>query len=525
MRIPIGPAGEVGINLDLPAHELPPEAWSNGKNVKFRQGRVEKAKGYATLFGSPTVAPYWLLPVATTTNVYWVYAGLTKVYVTDMIGGHFNITRIASDYTANATNLWNGGILGKIPILNNGVDAPQQWNPVGTGTKLVDLANWPASTKASIVRPFKNFLVALDVTEASTRYPQLVRWSHPADPGAVPTSWDYTDTTKDAGRIELSETGDFCIDCMPMRDFNIIYKEKTAWAMQFVGGEFVFKFVQILREGGAGILSRNCMVSLPGYQHFVVTFNDVIVHDGTRMESVIDARMRTALFNAIDGTNSGRVFVVANYARDEILVCIPQSGDSEPTLAFVWNYKDGQWSKYELPGISYAVAGVVDTGSSGIIDSDSGIIDLDTSIIDEREYNPTISKVVMAQPAATLIREYGTTEQFAGSNMTAYVERTGLAVSGLKNGDPVVDPTVSKLVSAVWPRMRGTGPVNVYVGGQETVNGTVTWEGPYAFNPNTDRKVDCRTSAKLLGVKFESTTNISWEIDGYELDLVVDGER
>ncbi len=597
MRIPIGPAGSVGIITDIPAHELPPDAWSNGRNVKFWQGRAEKAKGYATLFGTPSIAPYWLLPAQTPTNVYWLYAGLLKVYVTDMVGGHFNITRqqttsisaiatgnptqitatghnitsgetvtiagvtgntpsingshvatvtgantftipvnttvagsggtVTADrnYAATADFLWNGGILGKIPVINNGVDAPQMWNPIATGTRLADLSNWPASTKATVVRPFKNFLVALDVTESATRFPQMVRWSHPADPGSVPSSWDYTDTTKDAGRIELSETGDYLIDSLPMRDINILYKEKTAWAMQYIGGESVFKFVQILREGGAGILSRNCMVSLPGYQHFVVTFNDVIVHDGTRMQSVIDAKMRTALFNAIDGTNAERVFVAANYARDEVLVCVPQSGDSEPTLAFVWNYKDGPWTKYELPGISYATAGVVDTGGSGVIDNDTGVIDLDTTIIDQREYNPAISKLVMAQPASTLIREYGTTEQFAGTNMTSYIERTGLAVTDVKNGDPVSDPSVSKFVSAVWPRMRATGSVNVYVGGQENPNASITWEGPYAFNPNTDRKVDFRTSGKLIGVKFESNTNITWELDGYEIDIVPDGER
>lgn len=595
MRIPIRQSGAVGIVTDLPAHELQPNAWSQGKNVKFRQGRVEKAKGYATLFGTPSVAPYWLLSAQTPTNTYWLYAGLLKAYVTDMIGGHFNITRqqtttistiatgnptsittsaahnIASgdtvviagvtgntpdinashvatvtgsttftipvnttvagtggsvtadrNYAATADFIWNGGILGKIPVINNGVDTPQMWNPIATGTRLADLSNWPASTKATVIRPFKTFLVALDITESSTRFPQMVRWSHPADPGAVPVSWDYTDTTRDAGRIELSETGDYLIDCLSMRDVNIVYKEKTAWAMQFIGGEFVFKFVQILREGGAGILTRNCVASLPGYQHFVVTFNDVIVHDGTRMESVIDSKMRTSLFNAIDGTNVERVFVAAHYARDEMLVCIPQSGDSFSTLAFIWNYKQGQWTKYELPGISYATAGVVDTGSSGVIDNDTGVIDNDLSIIDEREYNPTISKLVMAQPASTLIREYGTTEQQAGTNMTAYVERTGLSS---EDYPPLSNTGVSKTVSEIWPRIRSSGSVNIYVGGQETPDGSVTWEGPRSFNPATDRKADFRTSGKLIGVRFESTTDVSWELDDYDIDFVEDGER
>ena len=68
--------GTVGIIKDQPAYTLPPNAWSDGRNVRMSEGSVEKFLGHRQAIGTPTAAPYFVLPIKTATAAYWIYAGI-----------------------------------------------------------------------------------------------------------------------------------------------------------------------------------------------------------------------------------------------------------------------------------------------------------------------------------------------------------------------------------------------------------------------------------------------------------------
>ena len=80
MWMPIPDIGRYGLIQDQPAHILPPGAWSDGRNVQFRDNRVRKAMGSEAVYGTPTVDPYWGLNAVTGGDSYWLYASLTKLY-------------------------------------------------------------------------------------------------------------------------------------------------------------------------------------------------------------------------------------------------------------------------------------------------------------------------------------------------------------------------------------------------------------------------------------------------------------
>ena len=84
-----------------------------------------------------------------------------------------------------------------------------------------------------------------------------------------------------------------------------------------------------------------------------------------------------------------------------------------------------------------------------------------------------------------------------------------------------------KHVTAIWPKMSSSDDddVNVYVGQQMSTEKAITWEGPYTFNPDTQSKVPVRVSGKYIGVKFESTGDQTWRLDGYSLDVKNAGNR
>jgi hypothetical protein len=520
--IPINNVGEHGVIVDRQPHELPANAWSFAQNMRFRDGFAEKFTGHVAPFGAPTVAPYWALPVETPTTFLWLYAGLLKVYAWDG-ATHTDITRIAGNYGASADVNWTGDVLGGIPVINNGVDDPQMWNPANTSTKLILLSNWPASTKANALRAFKQYLVALDVTKAGTRYPQMVKWSHPAAPGTVPSSWDPADTTKDAGEYELKDTTDFCLDCFPLRDVNIIYKENTAHLMQFIGGLNIFRFARIL--GAAGALSRRCAAEYLAGRHVVFGDGDIYTHDGFNAQSLVTGRLRRRIYSAIDPTYYQRSFLVFNQLGREVWFCFPETGNTLPSLAAVWNYESNTWGFREIPLLAHAALGVVNPGgSSDQWDLAVGSWDSDTLVWDQRQYNPSQRSVLLEQPSGPALFQADQSSQFNAVNMTVILERQSLALPLVPEGPP--DMAHVKQVSRLWPRITGTagGVVQVYVGAQMAVNQAPTYQAPQNYVIGTTQHIDALAVGRLLALKFVSSAALDWRIHGYEVDSYVRGD-
>ncbi len=518
MLIPFDEAGAVGILSGVPPHEVPQGAWTAGQNARMVDGAVHKFLGYQQVFNPPSVAPYWLLRTKTATAYYWLYASLTKVYVTDG-AAHFNITRqtasVDVDYTATSLRRWNGGVLGGIPILNNGVDDPQMWNPVGTGQRLQLLSNWPASTKAEIIRTFKNYLVALDITKGSTRYARMIKWSHAADPGAVPSSWNEADPAVDAAESELSETSDLLVDCKPLRDFNVVYKEGTTWAMQYIGPPYIFRFSRLFGE--FGLLTRDCAAEFFG-KHFVVSRDDIVVHDGQVAQSIFikpeRKKMAAALFGSIDTTNLNRCFVVRLLSKSEVWFCYPEAGATYCNKALIWNWRRDTLSIRDLPNVNFMRDGIISEGATTTWDADSDTWNSDTTLWDQAAYSAANAELLAAGTNDTRLYRFDITDQGNGVDFTSYVERTQIPL-----GEKRLGVTQRYFIKEVWPRMTGSGPVNVYVGGQESITAGVTWAGPFVFDPATDKRVMCSVNTPLPAIRFESTGNVSWTLEGFSLEV------
>lgn len=537
MKISFDNIGQIGIVYDAPDYELPYNAWSAGRNVRFDNNKAIKFQGHAAVYDPPSIAPYHLTPVSTASTYYWVYAGLTKVYTTDGTA-HYNITRqtaaVDVDYSADADISWNGGILNGIPVFNNGVDDPQVWTPVGVSQRLTPL-DWVngASTwnslgySAKVIRPFKNFLVALDFNNGSTRYPRQVRWSDAATAGNLPITWDDSDATALAGfTTDLEETQGFVVDCLPQRDINVIYKEDSTWGMQLIGGNDVFRFYKMFTE--TGILSRRCVKEFEGRHVMLTPGPDLIMHDGQNITSLLDRKWQRWLANAIDPTNYQRSYVTPNYARNEMWACFPSVDSTFPDKAIVWNWKDNSIGVRDLPNAAHVAYGIVDSGVALTWDTWTGTWDTLTGVWDERYYNPTSQDLLIADPVATKLYQGDDTNQFNAVNMTSYIERTGLAIAGQRrDGSPIVDLASVKYCNAIYPKINATSGtvVNVYIGSQMEIGDTVSWSAALPFTVGADYKIDTRKSGRLLAIKFETASDVAWELTSYELDIEIAGAR
>lgn len=526
-RIPVVSTDILGLIKDQSPNELDLRAFNELLNARVQDGAIERFNGHQPALAPPSVDPFWLLPAPLQSAYFWIWASSTSVWAFTG-GAHEDITRAVGGPYSGGPGAWTGGIFNGIPVLNNGADVPQYWAAPGPGTNLADLPNWQPTVRVKALRPYKNYLVGVDVTKGALRYPQMVKWSHIADPGSVPSSWDETDPTVDAGEFPLSETPGTIIDMLTLRDINIVYKDDSVYAMQPTGSGNIFKFSRIIQE--AALLTRNAVkkFNFKGEKHIVFSPDDIFVHDGVTATPILESRLRKWLFRNIDATFYVNSFIVMDFAYSEAWICFPLQGSQYPNMAVVYNYRSGTLCLRELPDIAHAESGIVidiaGSGDGAVWDGDSATWESDLSSWGERIYNPGSSRVILAKPLTG--RNFfaaDATDQFDGTPFTTTIERDGLTILGQdRTGKLIQDTTTNKLLTAVYPRIETQSSVtfNIYVGSQENRQSPIVWEGPFVFNPVTDRFITPMVQGKILSLKFEATVQGEFRFYGYDIEVV-----
>lgn len=510
--------GSIGVVRDLSEHEVPNNAWTEAQNVRFLDGYATKFLGHGRVYGTPSVEPHHVAPVNVGGARYWLYASQEKIYATTVAGGsvtHTNLTRQTGGSDVNYSaglNTWTSTLLGGIPIFNPGntTDPPQQWD-TALETRFTALSAWPANTYCKSMRAFRNILIALNVTKDGNSFPYMVKWSHPADPGSVPISWDIDDPTKDSGEFDLSEGYDQIIDGMQLRDVFIVYKEASVWRLDYVGGAFVLQANKVL--GMSGALNRNCVVEVDGF-HVVLTNNDVVIHDGNTATSILDKRTRRWLFQNIDVEAVSSCFVFKNPFFNEVYICYPSIGQSVPDKAVVYNYVDKTVSQRDLPNVRHASFGPVSEGLSGSWGSDNDPWSSDTTKWGGPDVVPAEARVLMGS-SSTLFYMLDTSQSFDGTLPVSLLERVGLSFGA---------PEKVKLIRSVRPRIKGQkgGTVKVYIGAQDDPYETPIYT-EMTHNIGITVNNDCLVAGRYIAVKFETGTSFDWRLDSYDIDVEIQG--
>jgi hypothetical protein len=513
--VKIPQVGAVGVNKDLSNHELPPNAWTDAKNIRFLDGFAYQFFGHNEVYNSPSLVPQHIIPVTISGARYWIYTTSAKTFCVTNTGGstvYTDITHLTA--RTGIVNNWTSTSLSGIPILNAGdaLTVPMYWD-LNTANKFVNLSNWTANTYCKSIRAYKNYLVALNITKTTTNYPFMIKWSHPADPGGLPISWDITDATKDAGEFDLAEGGDAVIDGLQLRDSFMIYKESSIWRMDFTGGAYVFSFKKVL--GTSGALNRNCIVEVDGF-HCVLTGSDVIVHDGQTSNSVLDKQTRRWLFQNIDVNSVSKCFLFKNPFFNEVFICYPSIGSIVCDKAVVWNYNDKTVSFRDMPNLNHANFGAVDNTLNSTFDSDSAPFDSDLSLFDGGDFVPSTTRVIMASNDQKLYM-LDASSSFNGVIANAYLERQGLSFDA---------PDSIKLVKGIRPRITGSlgYTVGIQIGASDDPYTTPTYGSVMNHVIGTTISNDCLISGRYIAVKFLTGTGYQWRLDSYDLDIETAGK-
>lgn len=555
MKTTANKLGQFGMVTDHDAHDLPLNAWSSLSNIRCKRGYITPMDGHADVTSVPNpngglddpFAPgqpiyiHQLAMLATDTNFYivfpidsqgtgvaneiWYYDQSTSLDITrePLFSGVPTKTR----YTGTVSDLWQMTEFNGMVILTNGVDAPQYWNgDIAEKCSYLPYdgtASWVAVSgsdetefdtdgdasanpyRAKVIRAFGAYLFALNITEGSTHYPQMVHWSNPADPGTVPSSWDYRSASNDAGRTVLAETNGEVVDAVPLGDQLIIYKEDAIYRCAEVGGQFIFDFELVTKSHG--LWAANCAVDI-GQRHVCLGDGVVFIHSGGEPKNILEGRDSDLLFDAIDSSQYQKVFLFHHKAENEVWICYPETGNTWANKALIWNYQYDTWYTRDIPNSASIKTGVISTSSAGNTWNDvtgTWAAGSDAPWV-SRTFSP-IGDTAIA--ASKQLVKFGV----GSTSDPVYARRTDILMG---------NPDDWKMAREIIPHASGDA-FAVRIGTQAQIGDSVMWSSQKTFAPGTSRKLNFRETGPVHALLIEGSGN--WKISAYTLDFEKAGNR
>jgi hypothetical protein len=540
--VPVRNLGARGVIKDAAPWELPPDAWSSGNNVRFDSGKVLRGPAYRLVTGTLTSAdPHLLFPVYPSSNPEYVIicAKNGRMYKwasgteTDMTPGGFVNTSSDLPFTAAQC--------GDVVYVNRSTDIPYALLP--SGVAFIALTNWTGTHKARALRSYKSFLVALNVTKGAVENPKLVKWSDIALQGAVPVSWDATDTTKLAGENPLLAADSPLIDGLQLGDDFMIYTTGQVWRMRQTGGRLIMDFRKIFDD--AGMINLNCVVEVEG-KHYVFGPQDIYIHDGNTKQSIAYGRVKDFIYNSMNTLQKGFNFVAHNPRLREILFHYSADdgecqwvGTAGCNRVAVYNYRSDTWAFRDCPSVTsaayfaanggatwatLAAAGTTWDGMGGSwsAQSDTGNRVLTYSAKADAGFGFATSKLLgidMIEQGSVLAAALD-----SPSANTAYVERIGIDL------DDLIQEQIRgyKVAKSVYPQIKTFGSassVNIKTGSQIVAQANLVYDTEVSIDPSTQYKADFKKGGRYLAIRYTKADQKDFELTSHDLDIVVTGRR
>jgi hypothetical protein len=386
-----------------------------------------------------------------------------------------------------------GGPLNGILATYMPTDGLYYWAALSTSTYLRQMP-FVVPSGVTALRPFKYYLVALAG--------KIVYWTDSAQPGSIPTTFTAS-ASNDSGQVTLAETNGMLVDCKPLGDVNIIYKEDSIYAQQYIGGNDVFAFTRL--PGNDGLYGRNCVASTPVGHVFLTQNLDIKVHQGGAPRSIADGRVKNWLQNlssfAITTTLPTAVSVITNPEKSEVWITFPSTGANvTANTALVWNWVDDTWGIFELSSSMSFVSGATGIWPSSMT---------------------TQQRLVVTTTASGGGLRIIDTATAAGNGLqlAAYLERTDLDLGDRE--------TLKYIDRSRWNAdpSGSLGTISVYHGAASYPNATPTYASVVSKTIGTQDYINNRgVQGRFVAVKM--TTNYpTLTMRSADLDIKTGGKR
>jgi len=145
------------------------------------------------------------------------------------------------------------------------------------------------------------------------------------------------------------------------------------------------------------LLAKNAVAEFEG-GHFFIGNSDCYVTNGQQVTPLLPNKLRREMFSDLNGDNYEKVFVAADYARNEMLACYPAGISSIPNKALIWNWKDNTFSLRSIPELYHINSGIAAITTGTTWNDHTEIWNLGAGIWGTGNYDNVLKNLVFAKP-------------------------------------------------------------------------------------------------------------------------------
>jgi hypothetical protein len=527
-----------GVINDVDAYDLPPEAYSAGVNVRFRNGKITGGPVFRNVLTLGTADPRYAFSSNPTAGLDFLFVGYKNGTVSRISGTTETAFSITGYTPVVAEATWTSATLAGVTYVNRSDRAP--WYARTTDSQFQNLGvaspginDWANTWSCQLLRTCAGALVALNVTKGATNSPTMVKTSSIPQANTTPVSWDTTAPNTLATENILAELQGPITDACKLGEELIIYGFKQAYLMQADSSSEVYRYTPLPFQKGA--LNANCSIEKDG-RNIVFGPDDIWQHDGVSEKSICDQKTRDYIYGSLNLSKANRCFASHNPKLQEITFAYV-SGD--PLISFnggngcnrqaVWNYSDDTWTYDDLPlvfsaaqanlsnPVTYAtITGTYDTVGGSYQDQEDGFKRTTIYVGETNAANGVTNRLY----AFDLFGQ-GSTVAFpvdTAATKPRYLERDGVDLDELN-----VDLVGYKTVASVYPQARlGAGAVNLMIncGASDNFNVPATFPVGYQpYNGNDLSKLDFNVAGRWFSYRIRFDDYKEFSISGLDLEI------
>lgn len=532
---PIRGLSAKGILRDPAPFDLGSDAWSDGCNVYFDGNYVSRAPIFRQVSTGLANTPAFCTGYRPSTGYDYVFTADTQGFLQQYSASGVVSVSPAGFTATPPTGQFTTAFLGDVAYINNPGGVPLWFGP--NSTAFASMPAWSPTWSCRVLRAYKDYLVALNVTKAGVSYPAMIKTSDGTLFGQPPASWNQNDQTTNATENILSDMTSPLVDGAPLRDAFILYGDREVWSMLATAGQEVFDYARVFSRGG--LIAPNCVAEIDGW-HYCFGTTDIYRHNGVEMESLTERKNKAYVFGTLNKKLASRCFVQYSPEFRTLMFAYP-SGDisgfplgSGCNKALVLNLQSGAQSFVDLPNVtSMSIANLnsilqwntassvswATTGSSWSDQTDNfgdNTVGISQTLAGRLTANRLVALDYMDNGSLSF-------PYLPEMNPPAFVTRTGIDLDEV--GANVTD---YKVVSRVYPEVRTIRPgisLTLQLGSQLYPQTPVVWDVVNVYNPATDYKIDSRVGGRFLAYKFSMIPAGDFQMSGFDIEVVTGGAR
>jgi hypothetical protein len=515
--------GSVGVVSDVAAWDLPPNALTDGRNFRVVAGKVA-ASGGSKLLSTDGSAAGEIGHIEQSTDFEGTSAWLV-CHDSGIDSYEDNAFTNLYDSGSVAPSGWTSCQIGQVTFFNNPAIGPIYFTD-WAGTDPVTELNWsPAETwseagmSCRILQSHKNFLFAMGCTEPDpdtgvlTYYEDRVRWSHPCEPNGIPYTWQGPDEDPSslAGYVTLGRGGAI-VGAESLRDSFVIYSRSALSVLDYTGDALVWRRRTLSQN--AGLIGRNALVEVKG-KHYYISTEDIIVFDGNQAQSLLHNRLRKRFASTLNEDARSTAFATHHKTMQEIWFCVAEAGYDKPNMAYVYNYLDNTWSLRDLSTERVFAHALYGNQPTDVLSWEQweGVWEGERTTWASANRQPFDGALIGASGNNVYNIDTQNPEE---EGLTTFIERESM---------PIVGHEDTTTITRVYPQVEGNTAVTISLGSQQYAGGGSTWKKSVDFDPQTDRKIDIRTTGELHSYRMEGPANGNFNITGFDVEFQPAGGR